>query len=550
MTFSHVDDSMIISLFWADSESGLVERSDLNGNNRRTFIQSNGNTPSILIVDGDRVYWKSQLNSIGVDGQDLRIEIADIYFKGVVAFDVYKNLIFTTTNTQPSVYEGKSRHLFSVPSFAKYRGLAMHAQDKQPPMNNHPHTTRRPDSDNFSLLAIGIGTAVAALALAAILIAIIFCIKRCTNLKRSGAEVNTEGLPVTPQDSVAPNGPHNSIYYERESPECNDDNIYEEISLKDESYAVVLLRQISIDHLEFDNLADSILFRRQKPSGFMLLWRRAKLNRLDQQPTDIILVQPQMERDFAVKYLEGVFEIVEKLKKISNIEVPLGFVQQQGFIEIFTRNFEINPSLAGMRQPVLKSPERLLPDHLKNSERIYENTQIFQSDIKAIFCGIANGLAQLHEVGALVNKLNAGSVFLHIENGCLVAKLSSFSEASLVALSDRLDLAKGEREVRRLAPETLDCLEHTSKSDVWVMAILFWEIISGCEPYKGYTNDIEVEAAILGGCKLKKPAECKPNMYDLMNQCWMLDPENRPTSDRVALELPLMENVIFSFRSK
>jgi hypothetical protein len=43
----------------------------------------------------------------------------------------------------------------------------------------------------------------------------------------------------------------------------------------------------------------------------------------------------------------------------------------------------------------------------------------------------------------------------------------------------QLKCLQGERDVRRLAPETIDSLEHTCKSDVWVMAILFWEAISG-----------------------------------------------------------------------
>ncbi|ELU13923.1 hypothetical protein CAPTEDRAFT_189615, partial [Capitella teleta] len=141
-------------------------------------------------------------------------------------------------------------------------------------------------------------------------------------------------------------------------------------------------------------------------------------------------------------------------------------------------------------------------------------------------------------VGALAYGLNTGSVFIHEENGHLIAKLSSFSEASLVRQRDRLDFEmkclQGERDVRRLAPETIDSLEHTCKSDVWVMAILFWEAISGCEPYKAYNNDQEAEAAIMGGSKLEKPTKCAPKMYDLMLRCWMLDHENRPSAAKMA----------------
>ncbi|ELU12363.1 hypothetical protein CAPTEDRAFT_208818 [Capitella teleta] len=176
------------------------------------------------------------------------------------------------------------------------------------------------------------------------------------------------------------------------------------------------------------------------------------------------------------------------------------------------------------RQPVFKHPALLLSDHLKQDKGIYENVtpksqQMYQNaltvrpDMQSIFIGISNGLAQLHEVGALVYGLNTESVFIHEENGRLIAKLSSFSEASLVRQRDRLDFEMGERDVRRLAPETIDSLEHTCKSDVWVMAILFWEAISGCEPYKAYADDNdEAEAAIVGGLKLEKPMQCAPKM--------------------------------------
>lgn len=149
------------SLFWADSESGLVERSDLKGCNRRTFIPNDGSIPSALIVYEDRVYWKSgttfgfksQLFSIGVDGQGRRTEISDVLTVGLVAFDVYKvgitaaaiffidlcmrqDLIITTTSNQPSVYRGGHSHHYTLNTFERYNGLAMYAQDKQPEMES------------------------------------------------------------------------------------------------------------------------------------------------------------------------------------------------------------------------------------------------------------------------------------------------------------------------------------------------------------------------------------------------------------------------------
>ncbi|ELU03482.1 hypothetical protein CAPTEDRAFT_151988 [Capitella teleta] len=277
----------------------------------------------------------------------------------------------------------------------------------------------------------------------------------------------------------------------------------------------------------------------------MLFRQRGRCYFDGRESAEIQLMQPRTnstQREFASKYLEGQIRIVEKLRKIANIEVPLGFAIQQG-----------------LRQPVFEYPALLLSDHLKGGARMYENVDpklkhtyenliAYESETKAIFCGISSGLLHLHEAGALLYGLNTRSVLIHKKGEDLIAKLSSFSEAPLVAQRDQMDFAEGKWDVRRLAPETMDSLEHTCKSDVWAMAILFWEIISGCEPFYAFARDNEVEAAIKRGFRMEKPSDCKPKMYDLMNQCWMLDPENRPTALKVTEELSKMENVVF--RSK
>ncbi|ELU11345.1 hypothetical protein CAPTEDRAFT_210630 [Capitella teleta] len=211
-------------------------------------------------------------------------------------------------------------------------------------------------------------------------------------------------------------------------------------------------------------------------------------------------------RDFAAKYLEAQIDVVEKMRNTSGIEVPFGFIITQG-----------------LRQPVFEQPALLLSDHLRRETTLYENVipkskpnnksiPTVYTGLQTILSGIAVGLSQLHEAGALVYGLDTSSVFVHTENERLIAKLSSFSESSFVRQRDRLAFKEGERDVRRLAPETIDSLKHTSKSDVWVMAILFWEIISGKQPYYNYYDINEAEVAILEGHVPEKPSDCQPKM--------------------------------------
>eukprot|EP00914_Ancora_sagittata_P003153 GHVO01006519.1.p1 GENE.GHVO01006519.1~~GHVO01006519.1.p1 ORF type:complete len:112 (+),score=1.06 GHVO01006519.1:442-777(+) len=95
------------SLFWTDSESGLVERSDLKGDNRIIFVPKETGKLSALAIDGDKVYWVVQFHqtlgtagkvySSGVDGQNInrRLELSGFTFN-LVAFDVYKVLVTVT----------------------------------------------------------------------------------------------------------------------------------------------------------------------------------------------------------------------------------------------------------------------------------------------------------------------------------------------------------------------------------------------------------------------------------------------------------------------
>ncbi|ELU10593.1 hypothetical protein CAPTEDRAFT_208972, partial [Capitella teleta] len=242
-------------------------------------------------------------------------------------------------------------------------------------------------------------------------------------------ELDPNQSPVTMGEAAAPGGVYDTIDSLRvidPPPEYKAIETYEEIKLEDTESYLVMMRRISISEL---NIGSS------QSVDSMLIMQKGTLNVEHQPPTNILIVQPQTksaQEYFAARYLEGQLGIVEELRNISNIEIPLGFVLQQG-----------------LRQSVFKQLV-LLSEHLEKdkliyanmipkSQQIYQNARTMQPDLHNIFVGISNGLAQLHEVRALVYGLNTGSVFIHEENGRLTAKLSGFSDASLVRQRDRLD---------------------------------------------------------------------------------------------------------------
>ena len=117
---------------------------------------------------------------------------------------------------------------------------------------------------------------------------------------------------------------------------------------------------------------------------------------------------------------------------------------------------------------------------------------------------------------------------------CLVAsdmciKLADFGRA--VYVSDGCYQApKCEKiPIKWAAPEVLAESAYSTKSDVWALGVLYWEILSwGQRPYP----DLSAEQAavyITEGGRLDKPTGCSADLYAMMKSCWRHDPDERPT---------------------
>lgn len=90
-----------------------------------------------------------------------------------------------------------------------------------------------------------------------------------------------------------------------------------------------------------------------------------------------------------------------------------------------------------------------------------------------------------------------------------------------------------------MSPESLQSSTFTTKSDVWSYGVTCWEILTrGHVPYLGIES-YELESLLIQGYRLNQPTFCPDYLYFLWNECWSLDPINRPNFPEIVNQIKL-----------
>ena len=86
-----------------------------------------------------------------------------------------------------------------------------------------------------------------------------------------------------------------------------------------------------------------------------------------------------------------------------------------------------------------------------------------------------------------------------------------------------------------IAPEVIKSRVHNSKTDIYSLGILLWEIWYGEQAFAGTELALDAFFKIVDDGGRPKPLECclKPDSRweELMEKCWNEDPEKRPSAE-------------------
>ncbi|KAG1651544.1 Angiopoietin-1 receptor [Nymphon striatum] len=224
----------------------------------------------------------------------------------------------------------------------------------------------------------------------------------------------------------------------------------------------------------------------------------------------------------------------EKNKLLYGVEIMNAMSHHQNVVALIGK-YELDGSL----QIVIEHSREILLSALHNSRCTdfspsYSTVQTVSSftadQLMQFILNISKGLQYLHGNKVIHQHLMSKSILLIGET----PKITNFSMAHYEQDN------KSSNNTRMCAAETLQHKRYTYKSDIWSLAVLYWEIVTlGGTPFHSFSNK-EVTRKVCQGTRLPQPSCISYDLFQLMLDCWQTDPDERPSVESVIQTIEIM----------
>ena len=177
----------------------------------------------------------------------------------------------------------------------------------------------------------------------------------------------------------------------------------------------------------------------------------------------------------------------------------------------------------------------------KIKEKKNKNNNFAESEILDYFTQICLAIKHIHKKKIIHRDLKSGNIFL-MKNGFV--KLGDFGIAK--GFQKTMDKAKTMVGTPYyLSPEILENKPYDSKSDIWALGVLLYEMMTFKMPFNANSLPM-LSVKIMRGNYIPPPTIYTKDLRELVAKCLTVDAKLRPTIDEI-LKMPLIQNRIRSF---
>ena len=170
-----------------------------------------------------------------------------------------------------------------------------------------------------------------------------------------------------------------------------------------------------------------------------------------------------------------------------------------------------------------------------------KKSPLTENEIINYLTQICLALNHMHKKKVIHRDLKSGNVFL--------------TKSGLVKLGD-FGISKGFKNTWEkartkvgtpyyLSPEIINSKPYDSKSDIWALGVLLYEMMTFRMPFNA-TSFASLSLKIIKGFYQTPPSSYSNDLIDLVKKCLNMDPKKRPSAENI-LKLPFIQKRIFGF---